>query len=158
MASFAVNTRVGFTNFNQPVQCEDRAVLAADLCAPLKEKMIADIPEMNAGNTIVTLEQMDGQPWQENCEQRRTPNRRRLQAASTTFLEFVTVATLEFSQDPGVIQEALANAVTVTLTVETVIEILNTPDMTEKYGEFEVIGTDTDGTISTLVSDSLWSY
>merc|ERR1711906_68881 len=67
-----------------------------------------------------------------------------------TFLEFVTVATLEFSQDPGVIQEALANAVTVTLTVETVIEILNTPDMTEKYGEFEVIGTDTDGTISTL--------
>merc|ERR1719253_786053 len=76
---------------------------------------------------------MDGQPWQENCEQRRTPNRRRLQAASTTFLEFVTVATLEFSQDPGVIQEALANAVTVTLTVETVIEILNTPDMTKVW-------------------------
>lgn len=75
--------------------------------------------------------------------------RRGLQVAGTSTLEFVTVATLEFSQDPGIIEAAFTNAVTETLTVETMADIFQTPELTEKYGQFEVIGTETGGTVST---------
>ena len=81
-----------------------------------------------------------------------TPGTRRLQEVGVTLLDFESEVTLGFDQDQDAIQDAFTNAVTNTYTVENVAETLQTPELEEKYGEFEVIKTETGGTISTLVS------
>jgi len=75
---------------------------------------------------------------------------RRLQEATITTLVFESTVTLGFDSDQDAVQDAFTNAVVTTFTLENVAETLQTPELEEKYGEFQVIGTETDGDLDTL--------
>merc|ERR1711865_582066 len=75
---------------------------------------------------------------------------RRLQEVTITTLVFESTVTLGFDSDQEAVEDAFTNAVVTTFTLENVAEALQTPELEEKYGEFQVIGTETDGDLDTL--------
>ena len=121
----------------------------------MQQSLIEENPLLNEGNTEVKLVAINNLLPLESC----TPGARRRpgvchphQHSDITLLDFKSVVALDFGQDQDAIQDAFTDAVIATYTIENVAKTLQTPELEEKYGEFEVIGAETDGTRSTLVS------
>ena len=121
----------------------------------MQQSLMEENPLLNEGNAEVNLVAINNLLPLESC----TPGAHRGPGAGRphqhldiTLLEFESVVTLGFGQDRDAIKDAFTNAVIATYAIENVAKTLQTPELEEKYGEFEVIGTETDGTRSTLVS------
>ena len=124
-----------------PPAGDAREEFVADMEGTMQGALTGSDPSLE-GDVEVDLAQINGNPIRA----------RRPRAMQTTVLTFLSTLTRGFDSDFEAIQDEFTKTVQSAFTIENVANALQTPELTNKYGDFIVTETETDGSIETLVS------
>ena len=97
------------------------------------------------GNLEVNMTLINGEDLEAGCT-------RRPKMVQMTMLTFVSTLARDFDSDFDTIQDEFTRMVQDAFSVENVAKAFQTQELEEKYGQFTVVGTQTEGVVQTLVS------
>jgi len=122
-----------------PPAGDAREEFVADMEGTMQGALTGSDPSLE-GDVEVDLAQINGNPIRA----------RRPRAMQTTVLTFLSTLTRGFDSDFEAIQDEFTKTVQSAFTIENVANALQTPELTNKYGDFIVTEAETDGSIETL--------